>query len=140
MNQLLTYFVLGFLFFAASAQAQTVSKNVTYSALKGLERDPDGFNRRDNSDIIKGGDLYYVWYSTRGLGTGTNNGKRGRFSRLGTSLFRASLAWCLSPAFSCLSPVFLSKFKQTQTIRSPKSGSNFKEWNFCESHYKKITQ
>ena len=63
MKKLLTYFVLGCLFFTASAQAQIVSKDVIYSALKGLERDQDGFNRRDNSDIIKVGDLYYVWYS-----------------------------------------------------------------------------
>ena len=63
MNKLLSCFVLGCLFLAAPTQAQIVSKNVTYSALKGLGRDPDGFNRRDNSDMIKVEDLYYVWYS-----------------------------------------------------------------------------
>lgn len=36
---------------------------VTYSKLEGLERDPNGFLRRDNSDIIKQDSLYYVWYS-----------------------------------------------------------------------------
>ena len=73
MKKLLTYFVLGCLVFTASAQAQIISKEVTYSALKGLERDPDGFNRRDNSDIIKVGDLYYVWYSKMNQRLGTND-------------------------------------------------------------------
>lgn len=36
---------------------------VTYSELKGLVRDTNGFLRRDNSDIIKEDSLYYVWYS-----------------------------------------------------------------------------
>ncbi len=35
----------------------------TYSKIAGLERDPNGFLRRDNSDIIKVDSLYYVWYS-----------------------------------------------------------------------------
>jgi hypothetical protein len=58
-----TCLLIGFLAVAAFAQAEMRSVEVTYSALKGLERDPDGFVRRDNSDIIKVGDLYYVWYS-----------------------------------------------------------------------------
>ena len=62
-KRLLTCCFLGFFALVAAAQAQTDSEIVTYGALKGLERDPDGFVRRDNSDIIKVGDLYYVWYS-----------------------------------------------------------------------------
>ncbi|MFC1762463.1 DUF4038 domain-containing protein [Planctomycetota bacterium] len=46
-----------------SAQGDLETVSVNYSALKGLERDSNGFLRRDNSDIIKVGDLYYVWYS-----------------------------------------------------------------------------
>jgi beta-xylosidase len=45
----------------ALAEPQMVT--ATYSAIDGLERDQTGFLRRDNSDIIKVGDLYYVWYS-----------------------------------------------------------------------------
>lgn len=48
---------------AAEKQAELKTLGVTYSALRGLERDPNGFVRRDNSDIIKVGGLYYVWYS-----------------------------------------------------------------------------
>ena len=54
---------VGFMTLVASAQAQVESKDVTYSALQGLDRDAAGFVRRDNSDIIKVGDLYYVYYS-----------------------------------------------------------------------------
>ncbi|MEP4077302.1 hypothetical protein [Haloferula sp.] len=36
---------------------------MSYSAVEGLERDPNGFLRRDNSDMIKAGELYYLWYS-----------------------------------------------------------------------------
>lgn len=42
-------------------QKETIQ--VTYSKLEGLQRDPNGFLRRDNSDIIKVDSLYYVWYS-----------------------------------------------------------------------------
>lgn len=45
----------------AATKMKTVK--VSYSALEGLERDPNGFLRRDNSDIIKVGSFYYVWYS-----------------------------------------------------------------------------
>ena len=63
MNRLLQYGFIGFLAIAISARAETMAVDVAYSSLKGLERDSDGFVRRDNSDIIKAGDLYYVWYS-----------------------------------------------------------------------------
>lgn len=48
-----------------SSFSQTNIKSITpqYSAIEGLERDPNGFLRRDNSDIIKVDSLYYVWYS-----------------------------------------------------------------------------
>ncbi len=47
----------------ASVQAELRTFDVAYSSLEGLVRDPHGFLRRDNSDIIKVGSLYYVWYS-----------------------------------------------------------------------------
>ena len=49
----------------ASAKVPTVSKNtvtVTHSELEGIGAEK-GVMRRDPSDIIKVGDLYYVWYS-----------------------------------------------------------------------------
>ena len=55
--------LVAFLACTLSASAESEPVEVTYTKLKGLERDPDGFIRRDNSDIIKVGDLYYVWYS-----------------------------------------------------------------------------
>lgn len=45
------------------SQSKIESIAVNYSELQGLERDPNGFLRRDNSDIIKENGLYYVWYS-----------------------------------------------------------------------------
>lgn len=36
---------------------------VLYTEIEGLDHDPNGFIRRDNSDIIKVDGLYYVWYS-----------------------------------------------------------------------------
>ena len=44
-------------------QPKVETVDVTRTPLQGLQRDPDGFIRRDNSDIIKVGELYYVWYS-----------------------------------------------------------------------------
>lgn len=60
--------LIGCLFFGslltfASAEEELETLEVKYTPLKGLESDPDGFDRRDNSDIIKVGDLHYVWYS-----------------------------------------------------------------------------
>ena len=63
MNKKLTYCLLGFLLILVLAQAELKTHEVHYSALEGLARDPDGFIRRDNSDIIKVDGLYYVWYS-----------------------------------------------------------------------------
>jgi len=60
MNKIIVFLLVGM---TLSAPAELKEIGVSYSALKGLERDPDGFLRRDNSDIIKVGDLYYVWYS-----------------------------------------------------------------------------
>jgi beta-xylosidase len=53
------------LFGTGSSFSQSKIKSITpeYSAIEGLERDPNGFLRRDNSDIIKVDSLYYVWYS-----------------------------------------------------------------------------
>ena len=44
-------------------QEEKPTTEVSYSALQGLDHDEEGFLRRDNSDIIKVGDTYYVWYS-----------------------------------------------------------------------------
>jgi len=46
----------------ASAQAQMKRVEVTHSALQGIGAQ-QGVMRRDPSDVIKVGDLYYVWYS-----------------------------------------------------------------------------
>lgn len=45
-----------------AAQAQMKQVTVTHSELKGIGEEK-GVMRRDPSDIIKVGDLYYVWYS-----------------------------------------------------------------------------
>ncbi|WP_342793759.1 family 43 glycosylhydrolase [Pontiella desulfatans] len=47
---------------AATAQAEMKKVVVTHSELKGIGLEK-GVMRRDPSDIIKVGDLYYVWYS-----------------------------------------------------------------------------
>ncbi len=54
-------FMLGSICVIAQPKLKQVS--VRYSELQGLARDPNGFLRRDNSDIIKVEGLYYVWYS-----------------------------------------------------------------------------
>ena len=46
----------------ATAQAEIETLKATYSAAKGIGVEA-GVMRRDPSDIIKVGDLYYVWYS-----------------------------------------------------------------------------
>ncbi|MDB4673391.1 family 43 glycosylhydrolase [Verrucomicrobiales bacterium] len=62
-TRFLSCLLFGALVPLASAEREIKTVEVTYTPLKGLEPDPDGFDRRDNSDIIKVGDLYYVWYS-----------------------------------------------------------------------------
>jgi len=47
---------------SASAQAEIETLETTYSEAKGIGVEA-GVMRRDPSDIIKVGDLYYVWYS-----------------------------------------------------------------------------
>jgi len=47
---------------SASAQTEMETLTTTYSAAKGIGVEA-GAMRRDPSDIIKVGDLYYVWYS-----------------------------------------------------------------------------
>ena len=47
---------------SASAQAEIETLKTTYSEAKGIGAEA-GVMRRDPSDIIKVGDLYYVWYS-----------------------------------------------------------------------------
>lgn len=49
--------------FNTFSQSEVKLTTVKYSTLHGMERDTKGFLRRDNSDIIKVGSLYYVWYS-----------------------------------------------------------------------------
>ena len=46
----------------ATAQAEIKSVTVTYSDTQGIGEEK-GVMRRDPSDIITVGDLYYVWYS-----------------------------------------------------------------------------
>ncbi|WP_372845710.1 family 43 glycosylhydrolase [Pontiella sp.] len=46
----------------ATAQAEFKTVNVTHSELTGIGAEK-GVMRRDPSDVIKVGDLYYVWYS-----------------------------------------------------------------------------
>ena len=46
----------------ARAQSEVGTVKVTYSAAEGIGAE-QGVMRRDPSDIIKVGDLYYVWYS-----------------------------------------------------------------------------
>ncbi|MBK1853808.1 family 43 glycosylhydrolase [Verrucomicrobiaceae bacterium 5K15] len=47
---------------AAPAKSELPTVNVTHSALEGIGVEK-GVMRRDPSDVIKVGDLYYVWYS-----------------------------------------------------------------------------
>ncbi len=47
---------------SASAQTEISEVSVTHSPVQGIGQDP-GVMRRDPSDVIKVGDLYYVWYS-----------------------------------------------------------------------------
>jgi len=49
-------------FLSALAQAEMKTVEISYSELKGIGVE-EGVMRRDPSDIIKVGDLYYVWYS-----------------------------------------------------------------------------
>ncbi|MEQ8556503.1 MAG: family 43 glycosylhydrolase [Cyclobacteriaceae bacterium] len=58
---LLMLLVVGTL--SAFSQSALKSIAVNYAELQGLDRDPNGFLRRDNSDIIQVDGLYYVWYS-----------------------------------------------------------------------------
>jgi beta-xylosidase len=64
MNILKKQFVLGFLLLSLMACAQEELKTITvsYFDLKGIGAEQDVM-RRDPSDIIKVGDLYYLWYS-----------------------------------------------------------------------------
>ena len=57
---LLALFTVFVLTIACDLNAQSVK--ITRSALKGIGAET-GVMRRDPSDIIKVGDLYYVWYS-----------------------------------------------------------------------------
>ncbi|MCB4807866.1 family 43 glycosylhydrolase [Tamlana sp. 62-3] len=49
--------------FKVYSQSKIKSNTVNYTTINGLERDSNGYIRRDNSDIIKVDGLYYVWYS-----------------------------------------------------------------------------
>ncbi len=64
MNILSKLFVIGFLLLSVTVSCQKQVKTVTVTDFNmkgiGLEQ---GIMRRDPSDIIKVGDLYYVWYS-----------------------------------------------------------------------------
>ena len=64
MKRAFVLLVIGLIFgVITSARAEIKAVTAKYTKIEGLERDPNGFIRRDNSDIIKVGDLYYVWYS-----------------------------------------------------------------------------
>ena len=63
MSKRLPLLLIGLLAVAAPAETEFKTIDVTYTTLQGLEPAADGFIRRDNSDVIKVGDLYYVWYS-----------------------------------------------------------------------------
>ena len=54
---------------SASAVAEMKTLEATYSAAKGIGAEA-GVMRRDPSDIIKVGDLYYVWYSKGKISSG----------------------------------------------------------------------
>ena len=43
-------------------KTETEAVNFTYQDITGIGKDAV-YNRRDNSDIIKVGDTYYIWYS-----------------------------------------------------------------------------
>ncbi len=64
MNSLKKQFVLGFLLLSLMACGQEEIKTITatYFSLEGIGLE-EGVMRRDPSDIIKVGDLFYVWYS-----------------------------------------------------------------------------
>src|SRR5210317_2050409 len=53
----------------ATAQSGIGTLEATYSPAKGIGVE-EGVMRRDPSDIIKVGDLYYVWYSKGKIGPG----------------------------------------------------------------------
>ena len=53
----------------ATVQAEMEALKATYSAAKGIGAEA-GVMRRDPSDIIKVGDLYYVWYSKGSIAPG----------------------------------------------------------------------
>lgn len=57
------WLVLGLVaFLSVPIQAEVQTVNVTHSAIKGIGVEK-GVMRRDPSDVIKVGDLFYVWYS-----------------------------------------------------------------------------
>jgi hypothetical protein len=54
---------MAFLLLAACPkESSNGSIKATYSELSGIGKEP-GVMRRDPSDVIKVGDLFYVWYS-----------------------------------------------------------------------------
>ncbi len=63
MKQIFAWLAIGLIAgAAATTQAQMKTVKVTHSALTGIGSEK-GVMRRDPSDVIKVGDLYYVWYS-----------------------------------------------------------------------------
>lgn len=63
MKNRMRWFVIGLVAGAtATAWAEMKTATVTHSALQGIGMEK-GVMRRDPSDIIRVGDLYYVWYS-----------------------------------------------------------------------------
>ena len=63
MHKLFLLAVLAFATITAQAQETTFETvSVTHSEFEGIGSE-DGVMRRDPSDIIKVGDLFYVWYS-----------------------------------------------------------------------------
>ena len=69
MKPKLTWLIAGLLAVTASVQAGMKTVTVSYSEVTGIGKE-QGVMRRDPSDIIKVGDLYYVWYSKGPLRTG----------------------------------------------------------------------
>ena len=63
MKQTLKWLAIGWVFgVTAMGQAEIETVTVSHSALQGIGVE-QGVMRRDPSDVIKVGDLYYVWYS-----------------------------------------------------------------------------
>ncbi len=64
MNDLKKKLLIGFLLLAITVQGQEKINSVTvsYSSLTGIGKE-EGVMRRDPSDVIKVGDVFYVWYS-----------------------------------------------------------------------------